>query len=434
MSDISIGPGRAKADRATARPRRTATRRRTAGAVVLTLTALLALSSGPTLANTLSCGATISTNTTLHSDLTNCPADGLVIGADNITLNLNGHTIDGDAVPNAALTDDGISNPGHHGDRILNGTVREFDHAVAFDAASHNRLHGITAIRNSDRAINVVNGSNANRIDGNTSADNGGSGLRLISSDYNLVENNTLTRNVVAGMGGFTAHHTLFRHNIVVDNGDNGIFWANAATDNRIEDNRISDNPGTGITIDSSDRNLVSGNHVSRSTKDISLSGDNNIIIANLLTDAIACPPDGCGDGITVEGGTANLVVSNSIARADQNGIALNAFNAVGGPSSIGTVIRNNLIHAAAADGIAIGTFGGDAIGGIVKDTRLDGNLAIGSGHDGINVASVSTTLTRNLAIGNANLGIEAVFGVTDGGGNRAFRNGNPLQCVNVDC
>jgi hypothetical protein len=24
--------------------------------------------------------------------------------------------------------------------------------------------------------------------------------------------------------------------------------------------------------------------------------------------------------------------------------------------------------------------------------------------------------------------------GITDGGGNRAFRNGNPLQCLNVAC
>jgi uncharacterized membrane protein len=30
--------------------------------------------------------------------------------------------------------------------------------------------------------------------------------------------------------------------------------------------------------------------------------------------------------------------------------------------------------------------------------------------------------------------GIEAVPGVTDGGGNKASGNGNPLQCLNVFC
>jgi len=34
----------------------------------------------------------------------------------------------------------------------------------------------------------------------------------------------------------------------------------------------------------------------------------------------------------------------------------------------------------------------------------------------------------------NVDLGIEAVVGVIDGGGNRAFGNGNPLRCVNVTC
>ena len=31
-------------------------------------------------------------------------------------------------------------------------------------------------------------------------------------------------------------------------------------------------------------------------------------------------------------------------------------------------------------------------------------------------------------------LGIEAVFGVIDGGGNRARGNGDPRQCVNIFC
>jgi hypothetical protein len=49
-------------------------------------------------------------------------------------------------------------------------------------------------------------------------------------------------------------------------------------------------------------------------------------------------------------------------------------------------------------------------------------------------VDSAATTLTRNTANRNHDLGIEAVPGVTDGGGNRARGNGNPLQCTNIDC
>ena len=44
----------------------------------------------------MSCGDTITTDTTLDSDLVDCPTNRIVIGADNVTLDLNGHTIDGD--------------------------------------------------------------------------------------------------------------------------------------------------------------------------------------------------------------------------------------------------------------------------------------------------------------------------------------------------
>jgi hypothetical protein len=55
---------------------------------------LLALSDAPAYATHVPCGATITTDTTLDSDLT-CPASGLTIDADGVTLELNGHTITG---------------------------------------------------------------------------------------------------------------------------------------------------------------------------------------------------------------------------------------------------------------------------------------------------------------------------------------------------
>ena len=65
---------------------------------VAAIVAALAMAGGAQAHSTtgaVSCGATITRDTTLKADLTNCPGDGLVIGADNITLDLNGHTIDG---------------------------------------------------------------------------------------------------------------------------------------------------------------------------------------------------------------------------------------------------------------------------------------------------------------------------------------------------
>ena len=45
---------------------------------------------GQALARQVGCGDTITTDTTLDSDLVNCPNNGVVIGADNITLDLKG--------------------------------------------------------------------------------------------------------------------------------------------------------------------------------------------------------------------------------------------------------------------------------------------------------------------------------------------------------
>jgi hypothetical protein len=63
-------------------------------AVVLTLAVVgvVLLGGGKAAAvQQLSCGDTITADATLHHDLVNCPNNGIIIGADNITLDLNGH-------------------------------------------------------------------------------------------------------------------------------------------------------------------------------------------------------------------------------------------------------------------------------------------------------------------------------------------------------
>ena len=68
---------------------------------ILVLAGVVALSGAEAASKQLSCGDTITTDTTLHHDLVNCPNNGILIGADNVTLDLNGHTIDGDGTPTA---------------------------------------------------------------------------------------------------------------------------------------------------------------------------------------------------------------------------------------------------------------------------------------------------------------------------------------------
>jgi hypothetical protein len=158
------------------------------------------------------------------------------------------------------------------------------------------------------------------------------------------------------------------------------------------------------------------------------VGGNRNRVTANEITDAVGCGEEGCGYGISVEDGEGNVIADNKVARAVNDAIRVASFDP--NNPTVGTVVRDNLAREAGVDGISVGTEGEAT----VTDTLILRNRAVGAGDDGFDVESAATTLTRNWALRNHDLGIEAVPGVTDGGGNRAAGNGNPLQCTNVFC
>jgi hypothetical protein len=122
--------------------------------VTFVVVALVASSGAAVTAKQPKCGDTITTDTTLHKDLVNCPNNGIIIGADNVTLDLNGHTIDGDGTaaagcdPEAEFCDVAVLNRGHDGVTVTHGSVREFVVGVWGLNVSHNRFLGISSSRN----------------------------------------------------------------------------------------------------------------------------------------------------------------------------------------------------------------------------------------------------------------------------------------------
>ena len=92
---------------------------------VLALACTLLSAHGFAYASHVTCGQAITQDTVLDSDLLDCPGDGVVIGADNITLDLDGHTIDGGGGSS------GVSNDGSYdGITIKNGSIKQFEFAV----------------------------------------------------------------------------------------------------------------------------------------------------------------------------------------------------------------------------------------------------------------------------------------------------------------
>src|SRR4051794_9422392 len=452
--------------------------RRTVGALVAAAAVYLALAPGAqaTQAVHVSCGEAITKDTKLANDLIDCPGNGLVIGAANITLDLNGHTIDGDGdgfdscATGATDCDAGVDNTGHARIAIKHGTIREFVEGVAVEGARANRVEDLSTSGLAHEGVFVEQSTDVAVKRGRSVADGGGTFV-VASSDV-TVERSSVSGNEFAAIGLFASDHVLIRKNTISDSGRSGVSILDGSRENRVEGNSIADSDEAGLFLEGADHNTVTdnvsdggqigvaledsddnriarnslrgnsfsgmfvngarntarGNRVGRSAFGISTGGDENRVVRNVVTDGLGQPCDeelggGCF-GIAVESGRGNSVSDNLVERMAA-GIELRRGDPEI-PAVVDTTVRSNVIRGVGSDGLHVDS--------TATDSLLDHNLAVAAGDDGIDVNNPSTTLTRNTANANHDLGIEAVPGVTDGGGNKASGNGNPLQCTNVFC
>jgi parallel beta-helix repeat protein len=350
-------------------------------------------------ASDVSCGDEITADTTLDSDLVDCPNNGIVIGADDITLDLDGHLIDGDGTlfagcPEGEACDVGLLNEGHDGVTVRDGSVREFAYGAVVGGARHNRVLGISSSRN--LLFGIVVGGSARSV------------VRDSSSHDNIAPEGD-------GMGMFGSHDVRIVDNSFRNNPGPGIH-VEESTHNLIKGNLFSRN-GPGLLMQKSDRNQVRRNRFSRDGGVLVFRGDRNVIARNRASRAV--------EGIAIEKGRGNLVVRNVVVHArGKAGIRLG----IGSPSIGGAnnVVRGNLVRGSGDDGFRVYPKDGHSL--------LKHNVAIGAVGDGFDVESRTTKLTGNRAVRNGDLGIEAVVRVRDGGGNRAHGNGDPAQCKNVAC
>jgi parallel beta-helix repeat protein len=376
-------------------------------AVLLTsvVVALVALGeSRATAAQQVNCGDTITTDATLHHNLVNCPNNGIVIGADNVTLDLNYHTIDGDGIPNAGCNpqnetcDVGVDIEGHDGDTVVNGSVRQFEDGVVVETTRHTRLLGVSSSANQFSAIVLFQSvrSVVRNSSGNGSSASVGQGMFLTFSHRVRIVHNSFRNNVETGIGVFESTHNLIKGNVTSHN--KGFAGINLDGDrNRVLRNRSVRAGAVGI--------LVLGNH--------------NLIARNRASH-LRQPGRGEGVAIELEGGDRNVIARNSLRDTEGDAIRMGFGRAEG------NVVRLNRIRGAGEDGVHV-----DAKAG---HTLLVRNHARHSRDDGIDVENRRTKLSRNRALRNGDLGIAAVRGVIDAGGNKARGNGDPRQCTHIVC
>jgi parallel beta-helix repeat protein len=423
------------------------------------------------------CGQVLTGSITLTNNLLACAGDGLVIGAGGITVDLNGHLVQGTGLGV------GVRNPGHHGVTIRNGTIRNFDHGVLLQAGSQgNTVAGISfdqtelsAVQLSDadgnqvrdshvsgfsgaafhlaggsssnfvgrnsvaagngEAIVVEGGSDHNRLEGNALSGSSDSGIRVDFSSNTFVIGNQVAGGSDAAITMTGAPRSVIQSNNVHAVGDAAILLT-GSTANVVRFNTLGQSADAGVVLSGVSDSLIKANTMSHAG-DAAISlllGSSNVRIidnqASHSSDAGVFLGDGVGNvvrgnvllsnttGIEVSGGRLNTIEFNAASASLGSGIEV-------GDSLNATVFGN--------------TADNNGTGGLVLDDGalsgdVRGNQANGNGGDGITISGVGTAVNDNLATANGGWGIYALSGVLDRGANGARGNAEAAQCYLISC
>ena len=299
-----------------------------AAALTLTVLGLLTLN-GAQAANTQpNCGDTITADTRLDGDLVDCPNNGIVIGADDITLDLNGHRIDGDGTPAAECNprkepcDIGVANDRHDGVTVKRGSLRDFGIGVFVVGARDNRVLDVSSkqneffgfafgdvarsrVRDSSEATNIPpEGRRNGRVRLPSPPDRR---QRFGTTPWGRASRRGFPRQPDQG--------NRFSHSSpgILMEGDRIGCGATASHRNR----------DAGIIVDGS-RNVVERNHLSRDGAGISLGkGSHNLVARNVVVDARS---RGISLGLDFADGSSIGGVDNIVRRNEVRGSAGDAF------------------------------------------------------------------------------------------------------------
>ncbi len=223
---------------------------------------------------TTGCGAVITATTTLTADVGPCPADAIIIGADNITLNLAGHQLIGAGPDDGSHA--GVLVANHHGVTVTGnsnlsgpkGVIRDFNAGVIVIGGSANTITNLAVRHNQGGDTDALYGdgiavffSAENRIVGNDVVDNGpydGIALLGFGSDRNTIQGNDVegTTNLGAqgvGIGLGIVLNPFFSFSLPREV---------SIYDNQIIENMVKGNDNGGISTLSNISGVIRGNTV----------------------------------------------------------------------------------------------------------------------------------------------------------------------------
>ncbi len=233
--------------------------------VLLAITGLLtmlgsafAFLPAPVYAQGPACGSTITTNTTLTANLGPCAGEGLAVGANGITLDCAGHTIEGTG------SSPGIDLSGVTSVTVENCYVMIFDQGFFLSLASGNTLTGNNADNNT--AGFVLASSSSNTLTGNT-ANYNAYGFSLTHSSKNKLSGNTADGNTQSGfLLQYHSAHNRLTTNTADGNGHSGFLLQKGSNKNALTGN-TADRDFDGFTLLHSKSNTLTGNAADSNTQ-----------------------------------------------------------------------------------------------------------------------------------------------------------------------
>ncbi|HEX5782294.1 MAG TPA: right-handed parallel beta-helix repeat-containing protein [Solirubrobacteraceae bacterium] len=379
----------------------------------------------------VSCGQVLTQSVQLTNSLTDCPGDGIVVGAHAITIDLGGQTIDGLGVGA------GIRNSRFDDVTITNGSVQEFAAGVDVGPSARNVVASLTVqlqtqdgIRLSGAAnasvrsntvttglgdaIALLGGTRAALVRDNTVSGNLGGGIRLANASANRIEENSViaSEDMAIALEG-SVGNTIARNTLTGNAG--GIEVALLSHDARVERNAVTAGEG-GIGIVESDRARVLDNVVEQAAA--------TALVLDSAAGALARGNDLRFNegGIDIGDSSGARVESNTASATTGTGLAIDG-------ASLDAEVIENQFDANGGEGIFV-----EAVAPAGRGALIDRNSAMGNGDDGIHVAGSGHTIVTNVAHMNDGWGIYAEPGNVDGGGNLAAGNVEPLQCFGIAC
>src|SRR5918999_2715849 len=369
----------------------------------------------PPVAREVVCGEVLLESVKVMNDLLDCPDNALVIGTGSITLDLNGHTIDGKGLGG------GVTNMGFDNVTITNGSIHEFDYGVLLNPGSgSNIVRDLRLELNQEAGIGLADADEngkGNTIEQNTIVSNG-YGIALFSGTKNaIIRNNELGLSAKGGV--YLEHATaarLEKNEIVTPSGP--AVFSIGGSDHVIVGNSLTENLGGGINIG---EELLPTHRVHIEDNSI-IEGAGGIMIIESSSAAVIHNQvrDVLGNGVLLDMAHDNVVRANDL-RGSAGGIELS--------ESYANRIEGNNASGTLGSGIEVGDSAP-----VGQGNWLEGNNADSNGGDGISLEGAGHIVKDNSARINGGWGIYAAIGAVDRGGNFAAGNMEFDQCYKVLC